>query len=379
MTLERFDQVEIIRNSRRFSKVTTNYLHSPRTGAQFKLVPTLESIGGVPWVHLTFVIPVAAVLAGHGLVHNGLEVIKHELKGVRKLVIWALRSYQFEKVEIDNYLAGVVALGCELTWHTQTSSLDAAKQAQARTIAHFTALQKIKSRHDAHVQKVEVVTSNGHTCLLVTFKDGSQFRQYIKAEQALSRTKNDRQACFVSKDMRKHLGGMLSAVGTHLRNEVMPSAKMLQDHGLTKFSDWNPAALGKVIDEVLTNARLDRRRIVRHQELDRSGLSQEVLATVDAYFAGTDLEKGMSPQLFSKHRSILLAKDVDIQLELGTGRNKITATGGLQLLYSKRWKPTFDLGELAVSSQNIGDIMKSLDNAPLADRNGPRFDQGEAE
>ena len=356
-----FDQIALLRNSGIKLLQAKSYLNSPITAAQIEALPTVEEHLGVQWLYLTISLPVAAALVGQNMIHNGLEALKYELKCIRSLVKWVLNSYGFTPQQISLYLDNVEVQTVELTWHTATASRAAALNAQARTIAHFVALEKIKGRHDVQVADVDIWIRNSKTCMLVTFKDGSQFRQYLKAEQASSRTRNNRRACFVSKSMRQHLDVILAAIDTHLRNEVILSHNFLTENDILHPRDWTAESLESAIGRVMTMGRLNQRRVTKSSELLRDGLSPEVLATADRYLAGETIEGSVSPQLLAKHRRLLLDKGLDIAEEHRLSRSNSVSRAGLQIQYDKRWVPDDMLRDFAVGEESAPMIMQELD------------------
>jgi len=368
-----FDQVAILRNSIIKTVPTTSYLNSPVTGAQVEVLPSVEDVGGTSWQFLTITIPVAATLAGQNMVHNGLEALPHELKCIRALVKWVLRSYQFTQEETAMFLKNTIIQTVEFTWHIVTASRRATLNAQARTIAHFDALENIKGRHDVLVKDVDIWCRNGKTCMLVTFKDGSQFRQYIKAEQATSRTKNNRRACFLSKKMRPYLPMILEAIDTHLRNEVILSASFLNERGLLHPRSWTAEAIESAIVAVMDMGRLNQRRVLKSSDLVRDGLSPEVLKTVERYFSGEPMADSLSPQVFSKHRKLLLPRNIDIADE----RSNSVSRGGMQLQFAKRWIPGDELSKLAICDDSANAIFEFLTCAPVH-ANGPYSSDADA-
>lgn len=360
-----FDQVTIHRNSVTKSVPTTSYLNSPVTGAQIETLPTSEEFAGVPWVVLNIKIPAAAALAGQNMIHNGLEVLELELKCIRRLVKWILRSYQFDEQEISFFLDNLEVQSAELTWHTATASRRAALLAQARTIAHFLALQKIKGRHDVQVVDVDIWNRNGKICMLVTFKDGSQFRQYIKAEQATSRTKNNRRACFVSKNMRQHFNVIVAAIDTHLRNEAILSHGLMSELDILHPRNWTTQTLELAIEAVMTMGKLNQRRVTKPSELVRDGLSPEVLRTADHHFSGKSNSGRLSAQVLSKHRRLLVAKQLDIAEARRPSRSRSIARAGLQLRYAKHWVAGDSLRGFAICEESAFRIMEAIEHAPI--------------
>ena len=376
-TTSRFDQVAIIRNSTIKTVPTTSYLNSPVTGAQIEILPSTEVLAGIAWETLTIKLPVAATLAGQNMIHNGLDELQYELKCIRRLVKWVLLSYQFDEREIAFFLQNGEVQSAELTWHTATASRRAALLAQARTIAHFVALENIRGRHDVQVFDVDIWIRNGKTCMLVTFKDGSQFRQYIKAEQATSRTKSNRRACFVSKMMRQHFEEIVAAIDTHLRNEVILSHKLMKKLGILHPRDWSIESLEAAIKAVMTMGRLNQGRVTKPSDLVRDGLSPQVLETADRYFAGESNTDRLSPQVRSKHRRLLASKRLDIAEERRPSRSQSIARAGLQLQYTKRWVPDGAIRRLGICQESAVAITELLKDAtryirgacePLKDR-----------
>lgn len=218
------------------------------------------------------------------------------------------------------------------------------------------------------VADVDIWIRNSKTCMLVTFKDGSQFRQYLKAEQASSRTGNNRRACFVSKSMRQHLDVILAAIDTHLRNEVILSHQFLTEHDILHPRNWTAKALESAIGRVMTMGRLNQRRVTKSSELVRDGLSPEVLATADRYLAGGTIEGSVSPQLLAKHRRLLLDKSLDIAEPHRSSRSNSVSRTGLQIQYGKRWVPDDRLRGFAVGEKSAQMIMRELDIQVAAHR-----------
>jgi hypothetical protein len=374
-TTSRFDQVSIIRNSTTKIVPTTSYLNSPVTAAQIEILPSTEVLAGITWEALTIKLPVAAAVAGQNMIHNGLDVLQCELKCIRRLVKWVLLSYQFNEREIAFYLEKLEVQSAELTWHTETANRRAALLAQARTIAHFMALQKIKGRHDVQVVDVDIWIRNGKTCMLVTFKDGSQFRQYIKAEQATSRTKGNRRACFVSKTMRQHFDVIVAAIDTHLRNEVILSYELMKKLGILHPRKWTIAAIEAAIEAVMTMGRLNQRRVTKPSDLVRDGLSPEVLETADRHFAGKSNTDRLSPQVLSKHRKLLASKRLDIAEARRPSRSQSIARAGLQIQYAKRWVPGDEARGFGICQESAAAITKLLEHAQVDLRGA--YDQDE--
>lgn len=356
-----FDQIALLKNTVIKMLPANSYLQSPLTGAQINVLPSVEEHGGSQWLYLTIHVPVAAALAGQNMIHNGLEALPQELKCLRRLLKYVLTYFQLTADEINQFLTSLEVQLLELTWHTATSSRRAATLLQARTITHFKALQKAKGRHDVEVNDVDIWWRNDKTCMLVTFKDDSQFRQYIKAEQATSRTKANRRACFVSKKMRSHFAAILTAIDTHLRNEVILSQKLLAERGLLHPRSWTAEKLETAIEHVMTMGRLNQRRVSHFADLKHDGLSPEVVATAERYFAGKVLVESMKPQVLSKHRGILQKKNLDIAEKRPPSRAKSISRAGMQLQYSKRWVPDKQLGVLAVGEHGGPAIFEMLD------------------
>jgi hypothetical protein len=360
-----FDQVAILRNSVIKTVPTTSYRNSPVTGAQVETLPSSEELAGVRWEVLTIKIPAAATLAGQNMIHNGLEVLELELKCIRRLVKWILRSYQFDEQEITFFLDNLEVQSAELTWHTATASRRAARLALTRTIAHFLALQKIKGRHDVQVVDVDIWNRNGKICMLVTFKDESQFRQYIKAEQATSRTKSNRRACFVSKNMRQYFDVIIAAIDFHLRNEVILSYELMKELGILHPRKWTIAAIEAAIEAVMTMGRLNQRRVTKPSDLVRDGLSPEVLKTADHHFSGGSNAFRLSPQVLSKHRRLLISKRLDIAEARRPSRSQSIARAGLQHQYAKRWVPGVAVRGFGICEESAFAIMEAIEQAPI--------------
>jgi hypothetical protein len=216
----RLAHVEYSRFSTTKGKPTTTYIDSPLTGTQMEVCYTVEQQFDRPTAYVEISIPLASATIGQNYVHAGLDSIRWEVLCAVYLVRLVLITLGFSKDEIERFVNLSEIQLCELTWHTPTASTKARGSLQQRTAAYFEFMKKLSSRHDVLVSNVDYRRRNGQPGLLVTLKDGDEFRQYGKFDQALVRSKRGKQRYAVSAEMAANRAGLLASIETHVRNEL---------------------------------------------------------------------------------------------------------------------------------------------------------------
>lgn len=356
----RFAQMTITQDLVRRSKPITTYIKTPLTGAQMEVTPTVENFNGSDWLVLTIEFFPAASLAGQNFVHGDLEHIEAEVNGSGALIRCTLQKMGFTQEEIDFFFKYSEAEEVEVVWHTVTASRRAARALQARTIKHFKALHQLTGRHDIAIRHVDVRDVDDKVGLMITLADKSRFRQYIKAEQAESRSKANRMLSFVAKVLQKARPALSMAIDTHVRNEPILTKALLAKHGLLSPSNWTPEAFEAAIHEFMFTARLATPYATSLNQVDLEGLSPEVQHTAVQHFAGKNLAEVLPPHTFTRHRSILARRGVELGIPFNTNKPILSQSLGKQLSYSARWHPPKEFLEYAVTWDTLPAILKAI-------------------
>jgi hypothetical protein len=139
---------------------------------------TIEQQFDRPTAYVEISIPLASAIIGQNYVHAGLDSIRWEVVCAAYLVRLILVTLGFTPAEVERFLQLSEVHLCELTWHTPTASTKARGSLQQRTAAYFESMKKLSRRHDVLVSNVDYRRRNGQPGLLVTLKDGDEFRQY---------------------------------------------------------------------------------------------------------------------------------------------------------------------------------------------------------
>ena len=336
------------------SKPITTFINSPLTGAQMSARYSVR--GGVAYLELE--LPLASAAVGHNLLHAGAESIEQEVDVANLLSRIVLNVLGFSPAEISHWLVWAQVMSAEITWHTRTSSLDAARKLRASTTETFEARRGRSARHDVTVKDVDVRRRNEAECLLVTFKTGDQFRQYIKAEQVKGRSSahrkhNPRLSNICNK------ADVLEGIAGHVRNELIFKPETLESLGLRDPRCWSQTAVEYAV-ECLWNACVDTVPAVP-ADLDHALalMSPEVRTSFERWHDGENPRDFLGKSALTRHRQrILRATGLDIADRFsGANANRFP-----QLSYSRRFKPGGALLQHTLCKETAAAILQELES-----------------
>ncbi len=357
-------------------KPTTTYVLSPLTGAQIDVLYWVSNVGGVPTAHVQLKIPLATATMGHNYAHAGLASIRDEVRCASLLAQITLAVLGFTAEEIEHFRQTTKTQLLELTWHTPTASPRASLNLRMRTKEHFEALQSTRGRHDVVIRDVDYRSKNRTPALLVTTKDGDQFRQYSKPHQVASRTQADRKEARVHGVSEEEKQFILRETKDDTRNEIRLSPNTLKLFGQLHPSSWTPESLKKMIDYEWVQLGF-----VPQKSAEGSvTLSPEVEATWQRYLAGEDVAKTLRAYTFTRHRKkIKEVKGEDIAIRRKRRAVRSEALGK-QLCYDRRRKPSRELRKLVLCNETAPAIIEELRRglAFVLDKEVPELDGEES-
>lgn len=357
--LQRLVKVTYSRFLQAKAKQTTTYINSPLTGAQMEVVYRVKKVAEINVGYVQITIPVASALIGHNRFHAGLEVIRMEIKCVELLVKILLVSIGMTPAEIQHYMKMARPLLLELTWHNQTASVAARKAAQRRTQDLMRTKRDLSSRHDSIVEDAEINDSKSGTSLKVTFKNGSGYRQYNKAEQMKSRRKKARAENFVSDAMRPKLAAVTPDLEMQTRNELLAAEQTLREAGITHPRHINAKTVASVIESMWNSLGFDEANRVPDEIELKSDSARD---TLRRFLAGEDVTATLPAYRISRDRKAINAAggpEIDVRRKKRFRFNP--ANLGSQQHYKSRWRLRQELLELVVSKHTAPAIMEELE------------------
>lgn len=357
----RLAHVAVRRFSTTKAKPTTTYIDSPLTGAQMEVRYTVEQPFDCPTAYVEISIPLASAIIGQNYVHAGLDSIRLEVQCAEHLVRLVLTTLAFSPDEINRFISQSEIQLCELTWHTPTASTKARSSLQRRTTTYFESMKEISSRHDVSVANVDYRRRNGQPGLLVTLKDGDEFRQYGKFDQALVRSKRGKQRYAVSAEMAAHRVDLLQSIETHVRNELRLCGESLKSFGLQHPRAWTSVTMRGAIDATWVKLGLSRPSVATDAgNAIKKQLSSEAQRTLLEYLSGNlNLKHDLPPYTFTRHRKAIKAFNGTEIDDRGEGRAVNPESLGYQLQYARRWEPKEHCRQLVLCEETA--VAKVLD------------------
>jgi hypothetical protein len=342
------------------SKQATTFVDSPLTNAQIHLKPFIRKTSTDLILGLEVWLPLAASTVGQNFLHTGPDTVKDELRVASQLIRAVLLERGFTRQEINSCLETAELINMELTWHNSTSSRSAARKLFRSTHQHLKGQEAIRSRHDINVACVDYRETYGNGSFLATLKSEDQFRQYLKAEQASSARKSDREACFLAKPLAPYRKRLLGEVDSHVRNEVILSRTTLARHGLSHPSSWTGDAAYMLVGDVMQACRLRATPLLDTEQTALTRLSTGAEADYERYITGEDVLSGLPAQLATRRRQQLLAVGVDIALSYKKHGRAVNDSLARRLDFEGRCKPPDDLRRLCLCDVSAGPLMEEL-------------------
>jgi hypothetical protein len=350
MTIGRFSTVK--------HKPAVTFIDSPLTGAQIDVKYWVESVGSSHLAFASVKIPLASATIGQNYAHAGLESIELEIACAAQLARIALMACGFSEDELTMFMRGTRAELLELTWHNRTASRPALANLMKRTRQLFEGMQAIASRHDAPVRDVDFRQKNSAPCLLVTLKNGDEFRQYPKYDQITAKSNIGKHRYSVSPEIKEKAKALLQEIEAHVRNEIRFGPKTLDSLGLSNPASWTSSTLRGAIDGFWNNAGLEQSRVTSLCDLSR--LSPEVRETLEQYEVGETIIERLANYTFTRHRNAILeagGPDIDPRAQDIVAKAKSV---GRQLHYDRRWKPNVDMKQIVLCEVTAPAILEEL-------------------
>jgi hypothetical protein len=340
------------------------YWKTPLTGANIEITPSIDKESR--WLVLTLEVFVAAALAGQGWFHGGIESIPWEISGSGLITRIALRELGFTQEEVERFMLRCELDEVECTWHRRTATGRAARSLLERCHRHFRALRGISRFHDIDVADLMYMHGSGAPSLLITFRDGSRYRFYLKADQLTMRFPGKKQTSFLAPELGVYRSTLLQGVPHGLRCEPIMSNRFLSSRGMSHPISLTPDSIRSALDDFMRMGCLDRPFATRLEEVDMSELRDEHLRSLHQYFDGEDVMAALPSHTATRHRRILGERGVELAVPLGGRTAALGKTLWQQIAYDARHVPAVGLEKFYVSEQAWPDIECRLRKA-LAD------------
>ncbi|MDP5239107.1 hypothetical protein Q9Q94_06165 [Uliginosibacterium sp. 31-16] len=337
------------------SNTIKTYVDSPLTGAQIE-VSYHCAMGSA---YLKVKLPLASAAVGHNYIHAGAEHVDLEIDAANLLCRFVLTALEFSTAEISRWLGCAQVIEAELTWHTATTGRSAARKLLKKCEAAFEAMEQNSSRHDVPVCDVDCRKKNGAQGMLVTFKSGDSFRQYIKVEQIEARDRAHRKR---NPGIKGYLDlpAIKAQIEGHVRNEAILCAKTLEKLGLDDPRRWNQQTAEHAI-QTFWASNVAQTVWIAEDELAAviAKKSPEVQETYARWKSGESPRSFLTASQLTRHRQTILTstgRDIDLSPQ----QQNTQGRWAKQIDYARREEPRNDIRDFVLSEHTTPSIIAEL-------------------